>query len=775
MSPLKRIVVGLSALVAVVLTVAMIALKSADLNVYKGKIETWTLQQTGRTLDIRGKVHATVLPRLGLTLNDVVLANAESFDGTDFVTVRSGNVQVKLLPLLLGDIKVQSVALDGVVLKLQRDVDGKTNWDDMMSNTAVVEADVGEDMMQEVEAGTPVIAALSIGGLTLSDSSLSYDDARDDRHVLLRDMNLSTDSIVLSEPFSFQADFGVVQEHNGEVISQVVTTSGDITVDLAENRYQVQGLSLETDVTTSLLTSALALRINGDFSADLNQHTLDLVISDGDVAGVPMMGELHVTEMNDQMKLKGNLHSDEFNLLQVIKAGDTTNPQWAPLADQLGKFATTFEQSNDQLRFDQLTVQLGDIELNSVLEVNNVSTAAVVSGRVTSNRFDFSPWMQALGFDLPADALQAVKFESSIRQSGELLAFNQLQLQIDDSQIEGVVELSNISSANPPIEFALAVDNINVDRYRSNNALKPSEGTAAVDTEKSVDPGAENTVLPVEKLKTLQLAGELTLEQVTYNQLSLQNVVMPIVVKEGVALIEGATAEAYQGTVHTTVSLDVKSEEPLLSVAGNYNGFDAGAFLQRSETNQSSLQGTGNVNIDLLARGQTAQLLIDNLNGAVSMRVTEGNIPGFNLFRQLAEFDLSRVNTAWKEDDMPFQDLSMTGIITDSVMQSEDFTLQSNAALVNGQGGIHLGKRQIDSIFKVNLNPNKSIDNLPSVAFSVPVRGKLDDFSADWKAKKKSCLTALRKSARKLPCRYKKVNRGLQMRLRNKPIMSNNK
>jgi len=324
MSPLKRIVVGLSALVAVVLTVAMIALKSADLNVYKGKIETWTLQQTGRTLDIRGKVHATVLPRLGLTLNDVVLANAESFDGTDFVTVRSGNVQVKLLP------------------------DGKTNWDDMMSNTAVVEADVGEDMMQEVEAGAPVIAALSIGSLTLSDSSVRYADARDDRYVMLRDVNLSTDSIILSEPFAFQADFGVVHEQNHEVIPQVVA-SGDITVDLAENRYQVEGLSLETDAFTPLpAAGALALKINGDFSADLNKQTLDLVIGDGVVAGVPMMGELHVTDMNDQIQVMGNLHSNEFNLLQVLQVGDIANQQWAPLADQLGKFATTFEQSNDQ-------------------------------------------------------------------------------------------------------------------------------------------------------------------------------------------------------------------------------------------------------------------------------------------------------------------------------------------------------------------------------------------------------------------------------------------
>jgi len=387
-------------------------------------------------------------------------------------------------------------------------------------------------------------------------------------------------------------------------------------------------------------------------------------------------------------------------------------------------------------------------ELNGALEVNNVSTAAVVSGKVSSNRFDFSPWAQALGFDLPSDVLRAVKFESSVRQSGELLAFNQLQLQVDESQIVGVVELSNISSANPPIEFALAVDNMNLDRYRSSNTPEKSNGVTIPGTEKSANPSAENTVLPVEKLKSVQLTGELTFEQVTYNHLSLQNVVLPIAVDEGEALIEGATAEAYQGTVHATVSLDVKSEEPLLSVAGNYNGFDAGAFLQRREIGQSSLEGTGNVNIDLLARGQTTQLLIDNLNGAVSMRVTEGNIPGFNLFRQLAEFDLSRVTPEWKEDNMSFQDLSMTGIITDSVMQSEDFTLQSKAALVNGQGGIHLGKRQIDALFKVNLNPNKSIDNLPSVAFSVPVRGKLDDFSADWKT---TIMNIVSNSAKVMP------------------------
>jgi len=724
------------------LAVAVIVVQSVDLNRYKSKIESWTLQQTGRTLDIRGELQATVLPRLGLTLNDVVLANAESFEEANFVTVRTGNVQVEVLPLLLGEFKVQSVVLDGVVLTLQRDADGKTNWDDMMSNTPVVEADVGEDMMQEVEAGAPVVAALSIGSIALSDSFVSYADARDERYLELRGVNLTTDSIVLSEPFAFQAEFGVVQQKEVGNASQVVA-SGDITVDLAENRYQIQQLSLETAAQTSMLASgALPLKVHGDVSADFNAQTLDLVIDDGDVAGVAMIGELHMREMNDQMQLEGNLRSDEFDLQQLMNVSPTINQQWASLADQTGKFSTQFEQSNDQLRFNELTVQMGDIELDGELEVNNVSTAAVLSGRITSNRFDFSPWVTALGFDLPADALRTVHFETSVRQSGELFALNQLQLQIDDSRIQGDVELANISSPNPPVEFALAVDTINVDRYRSTQ----SAGSGTANPEET--PSLSNDVLPVDKLKSLQLAGEITFEQLTYQQLSLQNVVLPIVVDEGLALIEGATAEAYQGIVHTTLSLDVKSEEPLLSVAGNYNGFDAGAFLHRNEAQPPSLEGTGNVNIDLLARGQTPQLLIDHLNGAVSMRVTEGNIPGFNLFQQLPEFDLSRVTPTWKDDGMSFQDLSMTGIITDSVMQSEDFSLQSSTAIVNGQGGIHLGKREIDSIFKVNLNPNQSLDNLPSVAFSVPVRGKLDDFAADWKT---TVLNIVSSSAKTMP------------------------
>ena len=168
MTPLKQITLGLVALLAIVLLVGAFVINHVDFSGYKPRIEQMVFEKSGRQMTIDGSVNVRVFPWIGVMLQDVTLGGASEFSDTDFASARATEIQLELLPLLTGNIEIKSLQLDGLSLALKRDADGKTNWDDLMSNTAVVETESDGDVVQEVEAGTPLVAALSIGGLRIN-------------------------------------------------------------------------------------------------------------------------------------------------------------------------------------------------------------------------------------------------------------------------------------------------------------------------------------------------------------------------------------------------------------------------------------------------------------------------------------------------------------------------------------------------------------------------------------------------------------------------------
>ena len=173
MTPLKRIIPGVIALVAIILVVCVFAVQHIDLSRYKHRIEQLVLDKSGRQMQINGPVNASVFPWMGVRLQDVTLGNVSDFSDVEFASALSSEIQLEFLSFLTGNLSVKSLKLQGLSLNLRRNTEGKTNWDDLLSNTTVVETESDGDVVQEVEAGAPVAAALSVGGLPVSYTHLT--------------------------------------------------------------------------------------------------------------------------------------------------------------------------------------------------------------------------------------------------------------------------------------------------------------------------------------------------------------------------------------------------------------------------------------------------------------------------------------------------------------------------------------------------------------------------------------------------------------------------
>ncbi len=736
----KRITIGLIALILIIAAVVTFAISSLDLNHHKARIEKLVLDKTGRQLQINGEIHASVFPWIGLALHDVTLANSVEFQDSEFATVRSGEFQVELLPLLFGNVNIQSVELQGLSLKLLRDADGKTNWDDLMAATAVVETDAGDNVVQEIEAGAPVAAALSIGGLQVNDASISYSDARANSYVSLNELSLTTGTIVLSESFDFESNFNMITSAADGINSAVVAT-GAIKLDLADNIYRLEQLQLNTVSSGAALPmDELPISISGDLSADLNSQTVDLVIEGGAALGIPISGEFHAAGLHANAELTGQLNSGVFDAASVFdQLGIAFDRQFDTELLQRASLSARFEQSNDQLMIDAVRATLSDIELTGKFQVTNLSSAGVLVGQLASNEFNPTPWLAGVGVPLSNElAPRTMRLNTSIRQSGQLLSFNQLSLALGDSLLTGDIEIADSKAANPPIKFVLAVDKINLDHYL------PLDGRNGSDqlNEDSVS-SSGNELLPIETLRQLNLEGDVTAGQLTLAGVSTRNVVLPILAKDGRIEVKEAKAELYSGSFFSTVSLDVQSDEPLLTVAATLNSVEAETFLQDFLHEESPLTGIANINVDVLSRGNSTQQLLERANGAISSRFTDGKVNGIDIAAELRR--ASRLLSGLALSDVSqsvstgFSELSASAVVADGVLQSDDLVFTSPFLRLSGQGGINLASHSVDYLLHIlltdspQLQQDAELSELAGIELSVPVRGQFNDLSVDFK------------------------------------------
>jgi uncharacterized protein involved in outer membrane biogenesis len=125
---LKKLLIGLGVLVALIIAVIIVGPQFVDWNSYKAQIAAKAKEATGRDLAIDGNIALSILPSPTLSVAKVRFANAPGGSVPDMATLDSLDVRVALLPLLQGVVKVESVTLVAPKIVLETLPDGTPNW-----------------------------------------------------------------------------------------------------------------------------------------------------------------------------------------------------------------------------------------------------------------------------------------------------------------------------------------------------------------------------------------------------------------------------------------------------------------------------------------------------------------------------------------------------------------------------------------------------------------------------------------------------------------------
>ncbi|WP_374448581.1 AsmA family protein, partial [Stella sp.] len=125
---MRRILIGIVAVVALLLGAALVVPSFIDWNQHKARIAAEAEAATGRRLTIGGDIGLRILPFPQLRVRDVRFANAPGAAVPDMATLKALEVDIAFWPLLSGRIDTTRVTLVEPVIELQSLPDGSGNW-----------------------------------------------------------------------------------------------------------------------------------------------------------------------------------------------------------------------------------------------------------------------------------------------------------------------------------------------------------------------------------------------------------------------------------------------------------------------------------------------------------------------------------------------------------------------------------------------------------------------------------------------------------------------
>ena len=153
-----------------------------DANDFREEIGTAVQNATGRELVIEGDVALKVFPWLAVDVGSSALGNAKGFGETPFARFEHAQLSVRLLPLLFRqEIVVGTIKIEGLVLNLEENRQGVTNWDDLL---------VVDPAAEQEQATASGDAAVNVASAEFVDGTINYYEAATNSRYALNNAEL---------------------------------------------------------------------------------------------------------------------------------------------------------------------------------------------------------------------------------------------------------------------------------------------------------------------------------------------------------------------------------------------------------------------------------------------------------------------------------------------------------------------------------------------------------------------------------------------------------
>ena len=640
-----------------------------DPNDYKNEIRQIARDKAHIELTLNGDIGWSLFPWLGLELHDASVATLAT-PTQPFAELQMLGLSVRVLPLLRKEIQMSDVRVEGLNLRLTRNKDGRGNWEDIgkPAPAAVGTETAATDSTQPAPV-TPETASqplkLDIDSLTVNNARVEYNDEQSGQQLSAESIQMSTGPIheATSTPVKLTAFLGT----NKPVMRVKTELAGKLRFDRVLKRYQFEDMKVV-----------------------------------GEASGEPLQGKTVNFSASGQLLVDLAANVAEWSSLKI---------------------------SANQLR------AIGELKANSL------DTTPQVSGGLSIAQLDLAKFLDSVGQPLPAMAPGSLsKFELVTRLSGTptSVSFDDLKLNVDDSTFTGHIAVEDF--AKQALRIQLKGDTFDADRYlppksaQANGAaaarqaeVQGSEASALTASGDSPLPEAPTksgwstaNIIPVARLKTLDLNADISFGQLTLSKLPIQNAALKANSKDGVLTLENLSGGLYKGTFATNGSLDVQPIQPLVKLQTRITNVPVEKILQ-SQGQKPPVTGLLTLNSNVTGSGNSQSALIQSLNGTASFALNNGVLLNANIEQQLCKgisiLNRKTLSGAPLAKDTPFKELKGSLVFRHGVASNPDLIVRIPGLSVKGNGDIDL--RVLGMDYRIGITLEGDTNPIPDPACQV--------------------------------------------------------
>lgn len=683
---------GAGAVVGVAAAIAVYLAATFNPNDYKSYIIQSVKDSKQRTLHLDGDIKLTFFPSLGANLGKLSLSEVNS--DQQFAAVETARVSLELMPLLRRQMVVSEVLVNGLSATLIKHKDGTTNIDDLL----------GKDEKQKSE-NQPI--KFDIAHVVIEKTNLNYRDEGTGAQYAIHDLNLKTGRIANGVPGKIDLSAGLqANQPKLDITTQLKTT---LIFDLDRQQYQFNGMDLQVSG-AALDMSNLKLKASGDASANLSTQEF-----------TANKFKLNATGTKVKDAFEATLDAPVLSMTKDKFSGDKLMLN-AKLDGAFGK--TVAALSMPELSGNAQSFKVGalmlDLDVKQAEQAFKIKLSSPLSGNFEARQFNLSNL--SLAVNATGDKLPNKSVSSELKGSVQLDASKQtLQANLAggllQSQIKAKVGVNGFT--NPAIHFDVDVDQFDADLY-----LPKKNVAKANQPEQPIDLSA---------LRALNLDGSLRIGQLKVANIKSSGVRLDVKAHKGQVNVNPLSANLYQGSMKGSLSVNAVAV-PVITVDQNLSGINVAA-LTRDAAGFDTLEGRGNVAMNLSMQGNTVSSMKKALNGNLSLNLNDGAIKGINIAKKLrdAQAMLGRVQTqsANQSEKTDFSELKASFKVSSGVAHNDDLSLKSPLLRLTGAGDINIGNDSMNYIARATLartlEGQGGRDNVGGITVPVRVSGAFSD------------------------------------------------
>ncbi len=269
MKAVKWIVGIVVGLVVLVIALLLIVPQFIDIQKYKPEIEKQASQAAGRPLTIGGDLRLSLFPWAVIGLSDIHLGNPPGYKEKDMLSVKSFDVEVKLLPLISKDVQVKRFVVDGLKLNLEKNKEGRGNWEGIGKTPDKAPPSPPKDTTRKPEEkaeGAFPFTALEVGEFAVKNASFLYLDHGTGEKTEISGLTLTLQDVSLDRPIRLMLT-ALLDNQPLSVEGLLGPVGRDfkvakIPVDVTVKAFKEVNVNLKGDVVTATQQFDLGLQVN---------------------------------------------------------------------------------------------------------------------------------------------------------------------------------------------------------------------------------------------------------------------------------------------------------------------------------------------------------------------------------------------------------------------------------------------------------------------------------------------------------------------------------